>query len=101
VNTFEVENATPAEFIDRVRHELSDRELNEFVEVDGDETGLVVSFRWMGSTELRYRFESTAGGFRAILERQKVSPLHAPFRQRFDDRFDQILKKVGAKTLNV
>ena len=99
MNTFEVENATPAEFIHRVRHELIERELNEYVEVDGDENGLVVTFRWMGSTELRYRLESTLEGFRAILDSQRVSPLHAPFRHRFDDRFDQILEKVGAKTI--
>jgi hypothetical protein len=98
VKSFEVENATPTEFVRRVRRELSERELDDYVEVDGGETGLVVRFRWMGSTELRYRLESTAEGFRAILDGQRVSPLHAPFRQKFDERFDQILARVGAKT---
>jgi len=99
VNIFEVENATPAEFVDRVREQLSERGLDQYVELRSDDSELLVKFRWMGSTELRYRLESKAGGFRAVLSSQRVSPFHAPFRQQFDDRFDHILETVGARTV--
>jgi len=99
VKSFELDNGTPAEFIDHVRRELADRGLNQYVSLDGNETELVVTFHWMGSTELRYRLEPRGDGFRAVLSGERVSPLHAAFRQRFDDRFDQVLAKVGAKTI--
>jgi len=99
VKSFEVDHGTPAEFIDRVRRELADRDLNQYVGLEGDETELVVSFHFMGSTEFRYRFEPEGNGFRAVLSGKKVSPFHAAFRQRFDDRFDQVLAKVGARTV--
>jgi hypothetical protein len=99
VKSFEVDQGTPSQFIDRVRRELSERGLNQFVELDGGDDELVVRFRWMGSTELRYRLEPVGPGFRAALTGEKVSPLHAPFRQRFDDRLDQVLAKVGARTV--
>ena len=99
MKSFEVDQGTPAEFIDRVRRELADRGLNQYVSLDGDEAEFLVSFHWMGSTELRYRLESRDDGFRAVLSGERVSPFHAAFRQRFDDRFDRVLAKVGARTV--
>ncbi len=99
MKSFEVDHGTPAEFIDRVRRELADRDLNQYVGLDGDESELLVTFHWMGSTELRYRLEPRGDGFRAVLSGERVSPFHAAFRQRFDDRFDQVLAKVGARTV--
>jgi len=99
VKSFAVDRGTPAEFIDRVRRELADRDLNQYVSLDGNESVLVVTFHWMGSTELRYRLEPRGEGFRADLSGERVSPLHAAFRQSFDDRFDQVLAKVGATTI--
>jgi hypothetical protein len=100
VKSFEVDHGNVALFVDRVRQELADRGLNQYVELDGSDSELVVKFRWMGSTELRYRLESRSEGFQAHLTGESVSPFHAPFRQPFDDRFDEILAKVGAKTLS-
>jgi len=99
VKSFEVDYGTPAEFIDRVRRELADLGLNQYVGLEGNEAELVVSFHFMGSTEFHYRFEPQGSGFRAVLSGEKVSPFHAAFRHRFDDRFDQVLAKVGARTV--
>ena len=99
MKSFEVASGSPSEFVARVRDELSEHGLSRYVEVRGDETGLVVTFRWMGSTELRYRVEPGDDGFRAVLNGQSVSPFHAPFRQKFDEQFDRVLEKVGARTV--
>ncbi len=99
MKSFDVDHGTPAGFIDRVRRELADRGLSQYVSLDGDEAELVVSFHWMGSTELRYRLEPQDDGFRAVLSGERVSPFHAAFRRGFDDRFDQVLAKVGARTV--
>jgi hypothetical protein len=98
VKSFAVTSGSPAEFIDRVRRELAERGLNRFTEIGGDDSALVVRFRWMGTTELRYRLERSTEGFLAILDHESVSPFHAPFRQGFDDRFDEVLARVGATT---
>ncbi len=99
MKSFAVTSGTPAEFIDRVRRELAERGLNRFAEIAGDDSALVVRFRWMGTTELRYRLEPAAEGFQAVLDGESVSPFHAPFRQSFDERFDEVLARVGAKTI--
>jgi len=100
VKSFEVNSGTPAGFIGRVRRELTERGLDQIVQLEGNDSELAVKFRWMGSTELRYRLEPRVEGFQAHLTSEKVSPFHAPFRQPFDDRFDEILAKVGATTLD-
>jgi hypothetical protein len=100
MKSFAVASGSPAEFIDRVRRELAERGLDRFAELAGDDSMLVVRFRWMGTTELRYRLEPADGGFSAVLDRQSVSPFHAPFRQSFDERFDDVLARVGAKPLD-
>jgi hypothetical protein len=99
VKSFAVTSGSPAEFIDRVRREFAERGLNRFAELAGDDSQLVVRFRWMGTTELRYRLEPAGSGFLAFLDHESVSPFHAPFRQSFDERFDQVLAKVGAQPL--
>jgi hypothetical protein len=99
MRAFEFGNGAPAEFVERVRGVLADRGLAEYVNLrcEGDE--LVVGFRWMGSSELRYRISETEAGFRAEPSGERLSPFHAPFRQRFEDRFDQVLGEVGARVV--
>lgn len=97
MQSFTVEDSTPEAFVARVTAALEARGLASYVALglDGDE--IVARFRWMGTTELRYRVQHDGEGFRAVLGEQRVSPLHAAFRDRFDERFDQILTGVGAR----
>jgi hypothetical protein len=99
MRAFEVDDGSPADFVDQVGRVLAERGLDNYVELrlDGDE--LVVRFRWMGSSELRYGLTDTEGGFRADLDDVRMSPFHAPFRQRFDERLDQVLAEVGARSV--
>jgi len=99
MRAFVMNEGTPAEFIDRVDRELGERGLGDYIGLDLDGPDLVVRFRWMGSSELRYRLTTGGGGFEARLTDERMSPFHAPFRQRFDDRFDQVLEVVGAQTI--
>jgi hypothetical protein len=98
VKSFEVPNGTPIEFVERVRRELSDS-LKNHVELTGDDTRIAVRFRWMGTTELVYRIEPAGEGFRAILDSERVSPMHLAFRSSFDERLDSVLEKLGARTV--
>ena len=82
-----------------MRTELTSRDLGRIAELESDGSDLVVRFRWMGTTELRYTVETVGDGFRATLSGERVAPLHAAFRQSFDERFDQVLAKVGARTI--
>ena len=99
VKAFELTEGTPADFVRQVSSTLVERGLDEFVSVGIDGSELVARFRWMGTTELRYRLQQTARGFRADLEDERISPLHAPFRLRFEEKFDEVLEEVGALSL--
>ena len=94
-----MENGSPADFVGEVGRVLAERGLDDYVglRLDGDE--LVVLFRWMGSSELRYGLTEIEGGFRAELADVRMSRFHAPFRQRFDERLDQVLAEVGARSV--
>ena len=69
MDAFEVDHGSPAVFVDQVGRVLAERGLSNYVDLrlDGDE--LLVRFRWMGSSELRYGLTVTNGGFRADLDR--------------------------------
>ena len=86
-------------FIKRVRDVLADRSLAEYVDVSRDGGELVVGFRWMGSSELRYRLFEREQGFQAELSGERMSPFHAPFRQKFEDQFESVVGSVGARVV--
>ena len=92
-------DGTPEEFIDRIERAVAERGLGDYIALHLEGSDLVVNFRWMGSSELRYRLTTGGGGFEARLTDERMSPFHAPFRQRFDDRFDQVLEVVGARAI--
>ncbi|MCG6964159.1 MAG: hypothetical protein LJE95_12920 [Acidobacteria bacterium] len=98
MQAFEVPGMGPVAFVDRVRKELSGRELGEIVtlELDGDE--LVVRFSRMGTSELRYALDVADGGFSARLTDERIALLHGAFRQTFEEKFDQIIAHVGARS---
>jgi len=99
VKTFEFDGGTPVEFVERVQGVLADRGLADYVNVrcKGDE--LVVAFKWMGSSELRYRIAENDAGFRAEPSGERISPFHSPFRQQFEDRFEKVVDAVGARVV--
>jgi hypothetical protein len=99
VKGFVVEGMTPADFVRRVERALaaSGLDRNTDVRLRGDE--IVVSIRWLGTSQLRYRVVEDDHGFRACPLGQSVSPFHSAFSGAFDDRFDEILRRVGARPL--
>jgi hypothetical protein len=99
MKAFDFDGGSPAEFVERVEGVLAERELADFVNLhcEGDE--LVVGFRWMGSSELRYRITENQAGFRADLSRERMSPFHSPFRKQFEDRFEKVVGAVGARVV--
>ena len=99
MKAFEFDDGAPAEFVERVQGVLVERELADIVNLrrKGDE--LVVGFKWMGSSELRYRITENEAGFRADLSGERMSPFHSPFRQQFEDRFEKVVDAVGARVV--
>ena len=94
-----MDQGNPEEFVVRVERALVERGLGDYIALHLEESELVVRFRWMGSSELRYRLTTGDGGFEARLTDERMSPFHAAFRQRFEERFDQVLGVVGARTV--
>lgn len=99
MHSFEVSDSTPDQFVAVVREALASRGLDEHVSVRYVDGEIVARISWLGTTELRYRVRGSGSGFRADLERQRVSALHAAFQNRFEERFEEVLAGVGASML--
>ena len=99
MKAFEVDEGSPAEFVARVKRELNTSGLAEYADLLMDGSDLVVRFRWMGTSELRYQISENGDGFRADLSGERLSPFHSPFRQTFEDKLDKVLSRVGARTI--
>jgi hypothetical protein len=99
MRAFEFDDGAPAEFVERVQGVLADRGLAEHVRLHREGDELVVGFKWMGSSELRYRIFENEAGFRAEPSGERVSPFHSPFRQQFEDRFEKVVGAVGARVV--
>ncbi len=97
MHSFEVDNSTPQEFVVVVNRSLEDNGLSEHVRASVDGDDIVARINWLGSTELRYRTQPSGSGFQAELQRQQVALLHGAFQSRFEERFEEILSKVGAR----
>lgn len=96
VRGFDFDGGSISEFIDRVRGVLSERGLEDHVRLRSEGGDLVVEFRWMGSSQLRYRISENPTGFRAEFDGERISPFHSPFRGQFEDRFEKVINAVGA-----
>ena len=99
MRAFEVDEGSPAEFVARVKRELDTSGLADYADLVMNGIELIVKFRWMGSSELRYRVSERENGFRADPDGERMSPFHAPFRQAFEERLDKVLTTVGARTV--
>lgn len=94
---FEVPDASPEVFVDRVERTIVERGLGGHVHVALRDDELVVSFRWLGTSHLSYRVETVDDGFRATLSSTRMAPMHAPFRARFEGQLERVLLDLGAR----
>lgn len=99
MKAFIVNEGNPEDFVGKVRGEIESRQFEDIASIHHEGEVLIVSFSWMGRTSLTYRLHPETQGFSAVLEDQKVSPFHLPFKAGFEERFDQILARVGARSV--
>lgn len=93
---FDVPDASPEVFVDRVEQTIVERGLGDHVHVALRGGELLVSFRWLGTSHLSYRVETGDNGFRATLSSTRMAPMHAPFRARFEGQLERVLLDLGA-----
>jgi len=97
VQTFEISDGTPDSFLRRVREVLLQLDLAELVSLTLEGSQLVVRFSRLGTTVLCYRLTPMGSGFNAYLESTRIAPLHAAFRQAFEDKLAMVLERCGAR----
>jgi len=99
MRSFEVPGTTPNAFIEEMRFALAAKQYDRYVDLDLEGENLVVELRWMGTTEFTFRIRPARDGFRAEFVDQRVAPFHRAFSDRFESYFDNVLAKVGAKSV--
>ncbi len=96
MHPFHVADMSPEAFVEKVRQDLAQRGLEEYVSVRREDEELVIRVSWMGRSVLRYHLHADGRGFRAEPGGHRVAPLHQAFVDTFEDRFEHVLEKVGA-----
>ena len=99
MKTFFIRGETVESFVARVSEAIRLRGFADIASVSHEGDEIVVRFSWMGRSTLRYELTPCEGGARADLVVQKVSALHAAFQRGFEEKFDQLLRDVGASTV--
>jgi hypothetical protein len=97
---FEFADGSPDTFVARAREALRQLDLDGIVSLKLEADELIVVFSRLGTSVLRFGIESIAnGGFRTELKSSQVSPLHAAFREGFEQRFAEVVTLAGATLL--
>ncbi len=98
MHSFRVDEVGPEAFVERVRDALSRRRFDDIATVWLRGSELLVRFRRLGTTTLRFLVHPQPdGGFRADYAGADVAALHAPFAAAFEERFEDLLAGVGAR----
>jgi hypothetical protein len=97
---FEFADGSPDTFVARACEALHRLDLDDIVSLKHEAGELVVVFSRLGTSVLRFAIEATAGGgFRTELKSSRVSPLHAAFREGFEQKFAEVVTLAGATLL--
>lgn len=99
MRSFRVTNVEAPEFCRKVEAEIRARNFQDIAALRLDGDRLRVAFSWMGRSTLDYELREIPGGFDAILQRERMSPMHRGFKRGFEERFESILGAVGAEIL--
>ncbi len=86
-------------FVEGARRALRQLGFDDIVSIKARDNELIVRFSKLGTSELRFRVVATESGFRSEPVRTRVAAFHAPFRRGFEDRFTEVLGRVGATIL--
>jgi hypothetical protein len=100
MHSFRVDGVEPEAFVRRVRETLAVHRFDEVASLAVDGSELVVTFRRLGTTLLRFVLRRDPDGFRADYAGARVAPLHAPFLSTFEERFEELLARVGARLVD-
>ncbi|MEI7895264.1 MAG: hypothetical protein WCI05_19360 [Myxococcales bacterium] len=97
MKTFEVSSGSPEEFLEKVRNALSTRTLGKVASMRLDGQDVVVIFSKMGTSEVRYRIERRAEGFRCSHTSEKIAFAHRAFRGDMESKLRVVFEKEGAQ----
>jgi len=100
MHAFHVPDISADAFVERARQALRELQLDDLVTITLDGRALEVRFSRLGTTVLRYGVIPAELGFEARLEHSKVARLHAAFRHRFEESFDEVIARVGATAVS-
>jgi hypothetical protein len=94
---FEFADGSPDTFVARACDALRQLELDDIVSLRHEAGELTVVFSRLGTSVLKFAIAPVAGGgFRTELKSSQVSPLHAAFRQGFEEKFAEVVTRAGA-----
>lgn len=97
MKSFESATGTISEFVKRVESALQGRDLGDITRFALQGQELQVIFSKLGTTELKYKIETRAEGFRAQLVSEKIALTHRPLKADITARLAKVMEREGAK----
>ncbi|MEY4066563.1 MAG: hypothetical protein RIR26_2771 [Pseudomonadota bacterium] len=93
---FETHTHSIQDFIKKIETALAGRDLGDITRFKLQGTELLVVFSKLGTTELKYKIETTTEGFKASLLSEKVALTHRPLKADITARLARVMEKEGA-----
>lgn len=97
MKNFDIDGMTPAQFIEKLKGSLVGRKLGEMVDFKLVEDKLSIVISKLGTSEIVYKLEKAANGFKATLQQEKIAFAHKFGKAEIEDKLKKLLSAIGAK----
>jgi hypothetical protein len=99
IKSFQVQNASPEEFIRKITDALSGRELGKIASMSLSGNNIVVTFSKLGKTEVIFSLTKESDKFTCNHQSEKVALTHRALRGDIESKLAKVLESVGANVV--
>lgn len=96
IKSFQVQNATPEEFITKITDALAGRELGKIASMTLAGENVLVTFSKLGKSEVTFALKKESNQFTCNHLSEKIALTHRALRGDIEGKLAKVLESVGA-----
>lgn len=96
IKSFVVPNAAPQEFVDKISHALSGRDLGKMTTITLSGDNMLITFSKLGKSEVAFALVKEGAGFSCSHKSEKIAFTHKALRNDIEAKLAKVLESAGA-----